>query len=315
MMLNLKWRVLVTLLATIVGAAFGTLLGFELGRTITINRAEARLVQTADQTMTEADASSRESREVLARMNASPYPFCSDAEIAYFRDMLFQSEYLKEAGRMRNGKIECSATLGRLKRPATQYEPDFSQPDGIKVYKDPAPLIMGDLTVIGLQLGDSFVVISPYLENHRGKLAMHYTSTATNDSKWQMGRLVVALPQATKAILTTNGHGRLGNSIFATRCSPRYFNCVTDYISLADVLRTNETEFAGYIALGELVGAGFGFVCSFIYRRNRSMAQQSAGLLRVTRCKWSISPSLNWPADAWLAPRLWRAGPTKKGFR
>ena len=274
MMLNLKQRLLVTLVATLVGAACGTFLGYELGRSITFDRAEIRLVQTADRTMTEADASSRESREVLASMNASPYPFCSDAEIAYFRDMLFQSEYLKEAGRMRGGKIECSATLGRLKRPATQYEPDFSQPDGTRVYKDPAPLMMGDMTVVGLQLGESFVVISPYLENHRGTLSMHYASTAINDPKWQLGRLIVALPQATRAILTTNGHGRLGSSLYATRCSTRYFNCVTDYISLADVLRASQAELAGYIALGGLIGAGFGFICSFIYRRNRSMAQQ-----------------------------------------
>jgi sensor c-di-GMP phosphodiesterase-like protein len=262
------------MLATILGAACGALAGYLLGGVLTLKRTEIRLEQSAERTMVEADASSREARAILAELNTSPYPYCSDAEIAYFRDLLFQSEFLKETGRMRDGKIECSATLGRLKRPATQYAPDLAQPDGIKVYIDPAPLIMGDKTVIGLQLGDSYVVLSPYLETHRAALPIRHASTAIYYSKWQSGKAPPGLPQATRAILTTRGHGRLGDSLYATDCSALYYNCVTDYISIPDALEAGHSELILYIVLGALIGASFGFVCSFAYRRNRSMAQQ-----------------------------------------
>jgi sensor c-di-GMP phosphodiesterase-like protein len=269
-----KQRILFTLIATAVGAACGILAGNLLGRQMTLKRAEVQLEQTAERTMTEADASSREAREVLASLNASPYPYCSDAEVAYFQNVLFQSEYLKEGGRIRDGKLDCSTNSGRLRVPYKLPEPDFSQPDGMKVYKNFGPYRMGDLGVVGLQLGNSYVIISPYLETHRASLPMHYTSTAIFDSKWQLGRLVIGFPQATKELLTKNGHARLGDTLYATHCSTRFYNCVTDYISVQDALWINDGEYAWFTALGGLIGACFGFLCSLAYRRNRSMEQQ-----------------------------------------
>jgi sensor c-di-GMP phosphodiesterase-like protein len=274
MMQILKQRVLVTLAATVVALACGMAAGFLLGRYLTLRRAEIKLKQFATLTMTEADASSRESRAVLADMNASPYPFCSDAEIAYFRSLLFQSEYLKEAGRMRGGKIDCSATLGRLPQPLAQSRPDFAQSDGTRVYKQFAPFRVDHLTVVSLQLGDSYVIFSPFLEAHRAAPPMHYISTAIDDANWQVFRSISAFPQATKAVLTRNGEARLGGTLYATRCSARYFNCVTDYIAVPDALRADRRELAGYLAAGGLIGACFGFLVSILYRRNQSMDRQ-----------------------------------------
>lgn len=271
---SFKQRVLVTLAATVVALACGMAAGFLLGRYLTLKRTEIKLEQSAVLTITEADASSRESRAVLATMNASPYPFCSDAEIAYFRSLLFQSEYLKEAGRMRGGKVYCSATLGRLPQPLAQSSPDFAQLDGTRVYKQFAPFRVDHLTVLSLQLGDSYVIFSPFLEAHRAAPPMHYISTAINDANWQTFQSRGAFPQATKAILTRNGQARLGGTLYATRCSALYFNCVTDFIAVPDALRADRREFAGYIAAGGLIGACFGFLASFLYRRNQSMDRQ-----------------------------------------
>ena len=61
----------------------------------------------------ETIASTSESRAMLATMNRSPYSLCSDAEIEYFRQLIFQSQFLKAAGRIRGGRIDCSTTSGR----------------------------------------------------------------------------------------------------------------------------------------------------------------------------------------------------------
>jgi len=103
---------------------------------------------------------------------------------------------------------------------------------------------------------------------------MHYISTAINDANWQTFQSRGAFPQATKAILTRNGQARLGGTLYATRCSALYFNCVTDFIAVPDALRADRREFAGYIAAGGLIGACFGFLASFLYRRNQSMDRQ-----------------------------------------
>jgi sensor c-di-GMP phosphodiesterase-like protein len=296
MMRTLKQRVVIILIATVAGAACGTVAGYLLGRIITLKRAEIRLGESTARTMTEADASSRESRSALTAMNASPYPYCSDAGIAYFHNLLFQSEYLKEAGRIRDGKIDCSVILGRLHQPIALPEPDFSQPDGIKVYKDFALFRMADLTVVGLQLGDSLVIISPYLETHRATPPMHYASTAIYDPNWQASRLIASFPQATKAILTTNGQGRVGDTLYATRCSNRYYNCVTEYISAPDALLVNHTELAGNIVIGGLTGACLGFFLSLFYRHNRSLVQQLRRAIRNDDLRVVYQPIVSLPS-------------------
>jgi sensor c-di-GMP phosphodiesterase-like protein len=274
MMRTLRQRVLITLAATLVAAACGVAGGFVLGRAITLRLTGARLRQSAERTIAEADTSSRESRALLNTMNASPYPYCSDAEIAYFRNLIFASEFLKEAGRMRDGKIDCSVTLGRLDRPIAQLKPDFSQADGTKVYKNFAPFKVGNLTVVSLQLGDSYVIFSPYIETHRASAPVRYISVASDDPSALSSVSIDGLPGATGAILTRNGQGRLGDSLYATRCSEHYFNCVTDYVSIADALRTDRTHFMAYLIMGGISGACFGFLLGLVFQRNRSLERQ-----------------------------------------
>ena len=70
---------------------------------------------------------------MLATMNASPYSLCSDAEIEYFRQLIFQSQFLKAAGRMRDGRIECSTTSGRNAAGSIErYTPFIAEQDGTK---------------------------------------------------------------------------------------------------------------------------------------------------------------------------------------
>ncbi len=270
----LRHRVFVALVATLIAAACGVLAGYLLGRAITLRVAESKLKQYAALTIKEADASSLESRSLLAAMNASSFPYCSDEEIAWFRKLLFRSEFLKEIGRMRGGKIECSATLGRLSRPIAQPQAGFSQSDGTTVYKGFAPFRVDNLSVVSLELGDSYVIFSPYIEARRGSPPMYYISTATDDPSRQSARLKGGPAQADAAILTRDGEGYQGNNLYATRCSARYFNCVTAYISIPGALQTNHGQFLAYTFLGGVVGGLFGFVVAVLYRRNQHIDAQ-----------------------------------------
>src|SRR5579859_7221210 len=105
-------RVLVTLVSAIVLAATGTLCGYLLGHAYALRLAGFRLDQYANRVLAETVTSTAESRSTLATMNESAYPFCSEPEVEYFRQLIFQSKYLKAAGRMRDGQIMCSTTSG-----------------------------------------------------------------------------------------------------------------------------------------------------------------------------------------------------------
>ena len=283
-------RVLVALAGTLVAAACGLLAGYLAGRAITLNLAKEKLVQYATRIMNEGESSSAESRAVLALMNASPYPLCSDAERDYFRRLIFQSEYLKDGGRIQDGKIQCSTTLGRVDPPLALSKPDFSQRDGTMVYRNAPPFRVGDMTVISLQSGSSYIVFSPYILMHLGTTPMHYTITVIDAPSRQSGRLLGEQPSARADILTRDGDTRRGNILYATRCSIRFFNCITTYISVSEALGADFRQFTGYIVVGGLAGSFFGLVVSLIYRRNRSMEQQLLRAIREDRLSMVYQP-------------------------
>ena len=276
----LRRHVLTTLAAMIIAAVCGTLVGYWLARTIAVRTTESRLDQYAGRIMADEEATSVESRTALAAVRASRYPMCSNAEVDYFRTLVLASGHLKDAGRMRNGKVECSAALGRPTQPSWQSKPDFTQQDGSILYKNPAPHQNDGLTTITLQLGDTFVVFAPLIRIPLEPAPMHFTETVADAPTQTHGRLLGESPQASVAILTSGGNARLGDNLYATRCSIRFFNCVTAYPSIPEVMQASRAKFIGFIALFRLLGGLTGLVLSFLYYRYRSVEQQLRRAIR-----------------------------------
>jgi sensor c-di-GMP phosphodiesterase-like protein len=271
----LQKRVILIFAVAAIAAVAGSLGGFLLARFITVKVTEGRLEQYASRTVADGEASSAELRTVLSAMNASRYRPCSADEIGYFRALIFESDYLKDAGRMSDGHIGCSAALGRVSSPSVQARPDFTQQDGTIIYKNLAPYQKnGDLTTITLQLGDSFVVFTPYTRMHLELAPMHYTETLVDAPTQKAGQLLGESPGSRVKNLTTEGLVQLGDHLYSTRCSIRYFNCVTAYTSVSEMVLTNRNKFAGFIGLFGLLGASVGVAASFLYRRNKSLEQQ-----------------------------------------
>lgn len=101
-----------------------------MGRQWALRNLQAKLRDYADRILNEGEASSAELRTVLEAVNASPHPRCSAAEIGYFRNLIFESQYAKDVGRLRNGTVNCSATLGVVQQPSAERNADFCQRDG-----------------------------------------------------------------------------------------------------------------------------------------------------------------------------------------
>ena len=280
MVRTLQQRILVALVTTVLGVAAGALAGLWLGRTLAVNQASGRLDQFASRIMTEGESSTAESRFVLSKLAASPFPICSDEEINYFRKLVFQSQYLKGAGRINDGKIECSTTIGRADQSQTQLKPDFSQWDSTLVYRNIPQFRIGDQTVITVQLGRSFVVYNPYAPKSLSGANMHFTVRDLDTPSQQMSRLLGESPQVDDSILARPGRAQLDGSIYATRCSTDGGLCTTAYMSVPEAMRTNRGVLVAFIVCGGLTGGFFGFICSLVYRRKKGMHYQ---LLRAIR--------------------------------
>jgi sensor c-di-GMP phosphodiesterase-like protein len=289
-------RILFTLAATVLMAAVGTIVGNSLACALAARFTASKLDQYASRLVSDGEASSAELRTVLAAVGASQRKACSSDEIAYFRALIFESDFLKDAGRMRDGKIECSAALGKPAQPLGQFHPDFIQQDGTEFYTSLAPYRNPDLTVLALQLDGSYVVYTPFSRMHLESPPMHYAETVTNAPNQKPGLLLGEQSRADTAILTREGHYRQGDTLYATRCSIRYFNCVTAYASLPEIIGANRGRFKAGVAACAFVGALLGLASSFLYRRNKSIEQQLRRAIHQDKLRVVYQPIVDLPS-------------------
>lgn len=279
-MRTLVQRVVVAIVSTILLATMGALGGHLLGHRFALRHSEAQLDYHANRILLEGVTSSAESRAILATMDSSPYAFCSDAEIEYFRQLIFQSQFLKAAGRMRDGKIECSTTSGRSVLAEPQYTPTIARQDGTKIYKNLPPFRVDDQDVISVQLGESFIVYNPFNLASMEAPPMHFAATAVDGPTRQAEQVLGGIPKVRQDILTHEGKVQVGDTLYATRCSIDGATCMTAYISIPDALAVNRGYSMACLALGALSGSLIGLLFPLLYSRNKSVEQQ---LLRALR--------------------------------
>jgi len=271
---TLKQRVVITLAATAIAAAAGLSAGYLIGRALTIRAAKATLLRDATYVMAQGDAFSSESHAMLNTLNSSPYPYCSEAEVAYFRKLIFQAKYLRDAGRMRGGTIDCSATITRADLPREQFKPDRFQPDGTLVFSHLPLFRVGNSQGFLLQLNDSYVVYAPHLLDSLAATSSHVFNTPTISSVSREGQAGSVASQGSVEKFTQNGEVRLGDNFYVTRCSAHYFRCTSATISTAEALANDHVHTTVCSAVGCLIGAFAGLLSSLLYRRNRRMEHQ-----------------------------------------
>lgn len=289
----MKRRIFYTFATTCVLAVFGAIGGYFLATAIAVKVTEVRLDQYSSRLVADWEASSADLRTVLAAMGASQRNPCSGDEIAYFRALIFESDYLKDAGRMREGRIECSAAMGATAHGSRQARPDFIQQDGTKIYTSLPQFRSGDLTVLTLQSGEFFVAFTPYPRMHLEPPPMHYAETAIDAPTQKYGPLLGDPPNAGLAILTGEGINRVGDSLYATQCSIRFFSCMTAYASMPEVLAANRGKFDGCILLCGLLGVFAGLVLSLLYRRNKSLEHQLRRAIRRGKLRLVYQPLID----------------------
>jgi sensor c-di-GMP phosphodiesterase-like protein len=269
-----------------------------VGRAISLKLAQRKIAQDSGRLIAVADEFSNESRATLAAMNASTLPFCSEAEMAYFRALVFQSQYLKDGGRMRDGQIVCSAAMNSPDLKKMLFKPDYAQPDGTLFYRSNTSARIGKLRAALLQSGSSYIVYTPHLLNFMRITGSHYFFVSPNDPSLKL-TLEGSADQSRSnqarisQVITKEGRARVGDTFYATRCSDQYNKCVSAYVSIPEAL-SYDRNLLTLSSLGSgLGGAILGFLGSFFYRRNRSMEQQLRRAIRRDNLRVVYQPIVN----------------------
>ena len=266
-----KYRVAAGRLIIVVAMLCGATAGYLLGCGMALMMAANWMDQYALQVTTKDDASIGEARSVLTKLTDSRYPTCSDTEIAHFRDLVFRSDYLKDAGHIHDGKIDCSVAAGRSAWSIGRFKQQSRLDDGATVLGDSTSKHGDSPKIEVLELGDAYVVFGMNPPPIPGPVPVHLTlntGEGANPGREQGGALGRFLHQPTDG----TGHGF--ETLYSTRCSAYHLDCVTVSTSIHEALNSGGDLLSSCAVAGALAGILVGMGLSFLYKRKRELGYQ-----------------------------------------
>lgn len=281
-----KHRIFVARATKITMAALGMVAGYFLGCALAIQFAGNWLNHYSTLVAVQDDAAFQEARQLLGVLKNSPHPFCSEAEIAYFRELIFRSEYLKDAGRIRSGKMECSAIAGHPMKSVAQLNQQTKLNDGTIAYNNLAPFRDAKPKWAGLQLGTAYVVFGSPLPASTGPVPLHLSVTAENAPLADSPASANGAKQGDDEAPATDATKRVGNMLYATKCSAFQFSCVTASASVSEAMSSQKGVIAATTFVGGALGILLGMAFFVVYNQKNDLHHQlrravSQGKLQV----------------------------------
>jgi sensor c-di-GMP phosphodiesterase-like protein len=253
--------------------------GLVIGVAVASKATEKKLNRYAARLLNYAEAYNSEIVSTLDAVNASPYPFCSDADVALLRSLVFRGHLVREIGRVQNRQLYCTSVTGRLEHPLDESKPDIVMPSGRVVWlKSPlatVPGMFGDIT----QSGEATFVAAQGAFDHLGEPPMTYTTTLTNRITNTVVRTAGGPLQLTNAEILGEREVLRGNTIYLSRCSSQFAPCMVVGIGLKEAWQLNSSLIAGFVALGSLAGVALGLTV-LLQPRKRNLATQLRRALR-----------------------------------
>lgn len=282
-------RVFESFVATFLAALCGVGIGYQLGHAVAASLAGTWIDQYALRVRDLADAKATEGGGALQAMVSSRSPACSDAEVDSLRRLVLHAEYLKDAGRIHDGIIACSASQGRAPS-AERYTPDFQQPDGSIAYKNLAPVQAGKPLMVGVQAGNAYVVFGSQMPLPSGPVPLQLTVSVAGARNAGAVRIMGDYPSVESSVLLTEGRRQIGTTLYATRCSMQFADCVTAYAPVAAALWAERSKTLGGAVSGGLLGALFGLALSLAYGHSLGLAQQLRRAVRKDQLQVLYQP-------------------------
>jgi sensor c-di-GMP phosphodiesterase-like protein len=255
------------------------LAGLVIGLGVAFHATSSRLDRYAAHLLQYAEAFNTEINSTLDAVNASPFPFCSDEDIARLRTLIFHGHLVRVIGRVRNGRLYCTSMTGLLEHPLLLTKPDIVTPSGRSIWLHvpltSVPGMYGDVT----QSGEANFVASVDTFAHLHEEPMTYTTTLTNRETRQVLRTAGDPLHLTNAEILAEKSVIRGNVFYIARCSAQFAPCMVVGITLRDAWRSNSSHIGGFVLIGCLGGVTLGFTL-LLQPQKRSLATQLRRALR-----------------------------------
>ena len=253
--------------------------GLAVGLAAAYRATEMKLIHYARQLVGYADSFSAEITSTLDQVNASPYPFCSDEDIARLRILVFHGHLVKDIGRNRNGLVYCTSLSGRFASPIPEGKADIVTRSGKSISLNRpvmgVPGMVGDITTAGQ--ADFVAAVDSFA--HLRESPMTYSTTLVNRETGDVVRTAGDPLRLTHAEILGEARVLRGNTLYVSECSEQNAPCMVTGIALGDAWRQYSFLIRGFVVLGVLTGVALAFML-VLHPNKRSLAMQLRRALR-----------------------------------
>lgn len=270
-------RISVERLAVAAMTVVGIGVGYGTGCGLAILQSTRWLDHYAEAAAVRTDASVAEARSALETLGASTHVPCSEADLAAFRKLVFRFDNIKDAGRLLNGKIECSAVNGRAQRAIGSRRPDARFGDGTLAYSNLDPAQDAGLKRAALELNDRFVIFGANQPSSPGPVPMRLSVAMIGDPGQR----------------PAEGPTREGRTLSFSRCTSSHLSCATASTSVGEILHSQSSMMTASALAGGLLGVLLGLGFAELYRQRHALPRQLRRAVNCGRLRQVYQPIVN----------------------
>jgi sensor c-di-GMP phosphodiesterase-like protein len=272
------WLAIVAIASAGLVAATGGYLG---ARHLLYAQEATRLDQAAIQVLDRSGQVLNEVHALLTNAVSSGRAFCSEGELGFLRDLVYNARYIRDIGRLRDGQLICTSTGGVLASPyITERSPDVVIDEGEEIYIGQALTTAPSQRATIVQRTQSNVVIDPQAFDNLLPRPLRYSIWIRAHTRDHLVGLWGADVSARSTALKKSGRLAVEDRLTSIACSPQGDLCAAASHDGRDIRARNFPLLLGYTLLSAVAGAGLLAALIFGLKREQKLAAQLRRAIR-----------------------------------
>ena len=256
--------------ALILVGLIGSLIFVSAQYFLMLGTADEMIRRETDTIFARTEAIARSNITTFARLQNSPNPPCTPADLNDMRGLVFDTMYLADVGRMVDGQVGCTALWGTLPDPPALPEPDrISRANGVSLWWDEVGLVPLKAPVNLVALGSSIVFIPQWIFRDADQVEPEVGLLVESRDRAHVQREIGNTQGLAEEGASSSRWYVPGQARHSRRCSDQYDVCVVGRYLMPNPLLTAPAGFAGALFGGFLTGAAL--AAGFVYLLNRRM--------------------------------------------
>jgi sensor c-di-GMP phosphodiesterase-like protein len=261
------------------GIALGVALAYEIASAIQMREGRAELKAYAQRLVAAGDQLGVEDTQAIAAVTHDNLPFCSEQEIAFMRDYVFHSPDVRDIGRTKDGKLFCSAGVGKLAQPEDTLAPDIAT-GGLKLNLRAKSLISANTTGFVVENNGVELILNPEAIQNFEEPPMFFSGFLFDRQNQSLKQTFgPALPLTMDEVAADEPIERNG-VFYQPLCSQSSMVCQVAAEYRRDLLASGGSLFTGFLIGGALLGIALAWIAILYYYRQRSIERQLRRAIR-----------------------------------